>query len=897
MKILVVGYYNHENYGDDMYLMSFPKIFPRHQLQFVDIEKLKNYHEEDYDAIILGGGDVVNGYFIDKFKEWKTGVKFCCAYSIGIPYFSMVADGHLDMFDHIICRNKRDTQRLIERFGYDHVSYLPDFVFINYLPTLTLRHRFPNRRRKVSIFLAGPCLNDNVINKLARFLDKHSKEYDFEAYPFNTNPVNTKENDNKGARKLKLAFPNLVIIESPPTFQDIIRQMRDSYFCICMRLHSNILSIMSATPFVSLFSTRKVRNLLFDHQLEDLGVCLTLKCKYCKNVITPEIGYDSLFETERRMLPGCPSCQEMCATVEDLDLDMLEARLNYVTNNRTQIRERLQEIAVENREMLSRFQEPILSKSEPKSGSHQINVDKEKKKLIDEIIQYCHKNIDELSKSQTKKEPPLIKIEYLEKKTRFLEITDEVQDDYYNRDRVILTSLSLKDYLLDLAKNNGVELGPRQLIAILTHLCDLISYQISGKLHPEFRYGLIMKIRQSNYNLFESLNYLFSQQLANQTYLPEVINPYSKFNLFKVHQERLEKYHYSGWNYVVKLLGANLHNPRGILFNGFVDKTFHWEYDFNLRSGTIPYLEPWVGIIHHALDQEYSEYNCVTLFEKPAFLESLKMCRGIYTLSHYLKKWIQNKCRELGIPVLVEALSHPTISPTIKFSWRNFQRNRKKKVIQIGGWYRNSYSIYELNSNLEKYAFKGRGMGNYFKPNEFDFDQIVPNYQDQLNEKCICDAEVGCGHQEECCGRKEEAGCGYNFIDNKYLSGMVNMLKSKHDSVTVVEMVDNSLYDRLLSENIVFMNLIDCSASNTLIECIVRNTPILINRHPAVVEILGPRYPFYFRDMEEAGRKSSNMLLVRLTHFYLRNLNKNQFEGGYFIDQIKRSRIFRRIRL
>ena len=62
-------------------------------------------------------------------------------------------------------------------------------------------------------------------------------------------------------------------------------------------------------------------------------------------------------------------------------------------------------------------------------------------------------------------------------------------------------------------------------------------------------------------------------------------------------------------------------------------------------------------------------------------------------------------------------------------------------------------------------------------------------------------------------------------------------------SVEVMEHLSDSAYDELLSDIVVFLNLIDASAVNTVIECIVRNTPLIINRLPAIVEILGEDYP------------------------------------------------------
>jgi hypothetical protein len=107
--------------------------------------------------------------------------------------------------------------------------------------------------------------------------------------------------------------------------------------------------------------------------------------------------------------------------------------------------------------------------------------------------------------------------------------------------------------------------------------------------------------------------------------------------------------------------------------------------------------------------------------------------------------------------------------------------------------------------------------------------------------------------------------------------------------------IDNLSYDLLLSQNIVFLELVDCSTSNTIIECIVRNTPILINRHPAVVELLGERYPFYYNNLEEASSKSNNDNIVLNTHNYLRGLDKSKFELSSFINSIKNSKIYRAV--
>lgn len=57
-------------------------------------------------------------------------------------------------------------------------------------------------------------------------------------------------------------------------------------------------------------------------------------------------------------------------------------------------------------------------------------------------------------------------------------------------------------------------------------------------------------------------------------------------------------------------------------------------------------------------------------------------------------------------------------------------------------------------------------------------------------------------------------------------------------------------YDELLTKNIVFIDLFDAASNNTIVECIIRNTPIIVNKVGGVSEYLGNNYPLYFDDIK-----------------------------------------------
>jgi len=110
------------------------------------------------------------------------------------------------------------------------------------------------------------------------------------------------------------------------------------------------------------------------------------------------------------------------------------------------------------------------------------------------------------------------------------------------------------------------------------------------------------------------------------------------------------------------------------------------------------------------------------------------------------------------------------------------------------------------------------------------------------------------------------------------------------EQTPILEYVTNDLYDALLTMNLVFLNLVDGSAINTLLECVVRCTPVIVNRHPAVVEVLGEDYPLYYTIPPGCSQPSPSVhqLLSRPeavweAHRYLCRLDKTPYRMTTFV--------------
>jgi hypothetical protein len=85
---------------------------------------------------------------------------------------------------------------------------------------------------------------------------------------------------------------------------------------------------------------------------------------------------------------------------------------------------------------------------------------------------------------------------------------------------------------------------------------------------------------------------------------------------------------------------------------------------------------------------------------------------------------------------------------------------------------------------------------------------------------------------------------------------------------------------------IVFLRLEDASGVNTIIECIMRNTPIIINKLPAVVEYLGPNYPLYYDEVSEVSKFTVDD--ISKANKYLAKMDKQSIQIDSFLSGMRK---------
>ena len=355
---------------------------------------------------------------------------------------------------------------------------------------------------------------------------------------------------------------------------------------------------------------------------------------------------------------------------------------------------------------------------------------------------------------------------------------------------------------------------------------------------------------------------------------PSVENPEGKID---ISNQKTFSCHRSGWNFALKAL-MPLHNSKGVRLDGFIENNFAWKHwregirpqDVLERmkiDGTFeelatseekrvtPYKRPWVGFIHNPQGMpswfHYQE-SPQSIFVKDIWQQSVEYCLGLFTFSEYHAQWLRE---QTGRPV--STLIHPTEAPELRFDFDKFLANPCRKIVQIGWWLRKLSAIYQLPIAPDN-------------PLKYQKIRMVPRFFDNANEylKTLMQKEIELNQ----------------LIINPVFS----------ENTKDIHHISNHDYDRLLSQNIAFVDLYDSNANNLIIECIARATPLLINPLPAVVEYLGQNYPMYFDSLDEASEKSLDVSLIFETHIYLQHCETaKKLSADYFLNSFKESEVYK----
>jgi hypothetical protein len=887
-KVLILGYYHRDNLGDDVFEFVFNKFFKKNidpNLIEYDIKNLDDIDkiDPDTDLILFGGGDLINDYFIDKLSKFNT-PKICPTYaiSIGIPYPQLIDKGYLDNFDFITHRNQTDNARLVKIYGKHRVKHFPDFSMLlpkyleneNNKDNKTINTYLPklnhSKSKRIGVCLSrsiyspkDPSKYDAIVEQLSVFflkianikhqslLDRlsctHTEEgdgrgrcvYEIVFIPFCTDS-NPNQNDNNINRDIYECiqtfgdYENIKMVTDKIPIIDIIDIFSSFDYTICTRFHAHVFSILTCTPVLSIFSSRKVENLLEEVNLIDYAYKM-------------EVDKEFLYPLR-------------------VDVDELMYKFEHLVDNRYNVIQEYQSFNRLNREKMDSFET-----------------------LLQNLVYYpvTHHSSSELDEIAHQKSAEVIKsiIKYYNNTHNYdnpIVLAEEDISVFAHMDGGIKELMKIMNvYPIENGENDK---GDEK--TILCVLAEIISFVTTRNIHTSYNYGIEQHVLSDEYNLFDACKWILEHYQCEHTTMYDNLDNkipfrFRKLNMNYLVQHELKGYHRSGWNFILQNL-QKLHTPQpsAPIFDSYLDKTFGWDHDFLSHIGFLPYRKDWSGVFHHTPNEEYSEHNLINVFNKPNFIESLGFCKMLIVFSTYLKNWIRSQLEYLeiyNVPVIM--IRHPTqrVDKCLRFKYSKYKANKDKKIIHIGAWLRNTYSIYELDApdRFKKCALKGKAMENYF---------VEPHIIDEM-EKCMI---VHSSNSQELI-----TSGGTNCVVetpkksiNKYIAGLIKSIRNEYDNVEIIEMLSNESYDKILTKNIVFIDLVDASAVNTLIECIVRNTPILINRLPATEEYLGCDYPLFYKDLEHAKELIEDDCLIYKAYKYLKRLDKREYDIMNFISKL-----------
>jgi hypothetical protein len=296
--------------------------------------------------------------------------------------------------------------------------------------------------------------------------------------------------------------------------------------------------------------------------------------------------------------------------------------------------------------------------------------------------------------------------------------------------------------------------------------------------------------------------------------------------------------HRGGWKTVLEKMIKQQFYSKNTCYEFFdmLESQFLWRNDYVC-------FKKWSGIIHctQFTPPYLNIVNITYLFDNPMFIESLKNCFLLFTLSQYITNYLDKRINdELKFNIPIYTLKHPVQETNIPlFDFNKFLINENKMIIQLGQQLRKLSSIYLINAN---------GYEKLWLTGSKNLNKVIDLLWKEIH----------------------------------YL----NINKNKLDiSVKIYYTETYEEYDELLTKNVVFIDLFDAAANNSVVECIIRNTPIIINKIGGVVEYLGENYPLYFNTLEDVPSLLS-IEKIKEGYEYLLNMNKKDLSIDYFVCKL-----------
>uniref|UniRef100_A0A914Q996 Glycosyltransferase 2-like domain-containing protein n=1 Tax=Panagrolaimus davidi TaxID=227884 RepID=A0A914Q996_9BILA len=246
--------------------------------------------------------------------------------------------------------------------------------------------------------------------------------------------------------------------------------------------------------------------------------------------------------------------------------------------------------------------------------------------------------------------------------------------------------------------------------------------------------------------------------------------------------------------------------------------------------------QPWIGIIHGITknDKRFYVPDLEKLCTKSRFKSWFKTCVGLFTLTSVQLDYLRNNLwPEFKFPI--NQLFYPsfplTTQPKSSTVLETITNNKEVDVYFIGSFDRNFEHFFKVKfpKNMKKILL-------------------------------VCDWETP-------------------------TTGIP-------DDVKIVSYADSEEYECILRESIIFLSLKNGGAANTLvIECIVRNIPIVVPKMKSVMDYIGEEYPLLYEPERLDFSDFISTQRVAEAIKYLKQMDKTSLTQNRFVQDFETSAV------
>lgn len=282
-----------------------------------------------------------------------------------------------------------------------------------------------------------------------------------------------------------------------------------------------------------------------------------------------------------------------------------------------------------------------------------------------------------------------------------------------------------------------------------------------------------------------------------------------------------QRAHRAGWPFVMQAV-QRFANGKGILVDDFCEQTFAYNPKSNNDNHIKQHLSnPWIGILHHPrkIDSPLKHdvgHELLNIGERRDFQRCLHNLKGIVVLTEDTETFVSN-----WLKVPVQVIKHPTDLNCKAWNVKEYLRDR---IVYAPGFFLRDTRILHRLPKIASYTYcRTKPFLQWMKQRDRRIKNLWRQYE-------------------------------------------------THNDMHELSFLDNVAYDLIMSKCVVVTWLFGAAANNTIVECIARATPIIVNRWPAVVEYLGENYPLLVDSPSEIHNYLLDDERIVAAHEYLLKL-------------------------